>query len=67
MCHLNALNMTLLDSCFEAMPMRMNRKGERGSPCLIPLEGENVPVGDPLRRIEKKVEETKDKIHLIQA
>ena len=46
--------------------MRMKRKGERGSPCLIPLEGENVPAGDPLRRIEKKAEETNDKIHLIQ-
>jgi hypothetical protein len=33
------------------------RKGERGSPCLIPLEGEKGCEGVSLTRIEKKVEE----------
>jgi hypothetical protein len=34
-----------------------NRKGERGLPCLIPLEGERVWEGTPLTRIEKNVED----------
>jgi len=32
------------------------RKGERGSPCLMPHEGEKGWEGDPLTRMEKKVE-----------
>jgi hypothetical protein len=35
----------------------MKRKGERGSPCQIPREGEKVGEGDPLTRMEKKTEE----------
>jgi len=37
----------------------MKRKGERGSPCLIPLEGEKGFKGTPLTRIEKKVMEVR--------
>ena len=44
----------------------INKKGERGSPCLIPLEGRNVGEVDPLIRIEKKEEEMSDMIHWVQ-
>jgi len=37
----------------------MNRKGDRGSPCLIPLEGEKGFEGTPLMRREKKTEEVR--------
>ena len=37
--------------------IRMKRKGESGSPCLMPLEGLNVEVGMPLSKMEKKEEE----------
>lgn len=37
----------------------IRRKGERGSPCLMPLEGLMIKVGDPLSRIEKKAPETR--------
>jgi hypothetical protein len=33
---------------------RIKRKGERGSPCLIPREGKNLPKGTPSRRMEKE-------------
>ena len=45
--------------------IRTKRKGERGSPCLIPLVGEKGGEGIPLTRIEKKVEEMRFIIHLI--
>jgi hypothetical protein len=41
----------------------MNKNGERGSPCLIPLEGEKGCDGMPLMRREKKVEEVRFTIH----
>jgi len=41
----------------------MNRKGEIGSPCRIPLEGIKVVEGVP--RIEKKAEEVRDIIHRV--
>jgi hypothetical protein len=44
----------------------MKRKGERGSPCLIPLEGEKFFEGTPLIRREKKTEEVKFKIQETQ-
>jgi hypothetical protein len=34
-----------------------NKKGERGSPCLMPPEGEKGLDGIPFTRMEKKVEE----------
>ena len=43
----------------------MKRKGETGSPCLIPLEREKVAVGEEFNRIEKKAEEVKLIIHFI--
>jgi hypothetical protein len=46
--------------------MRMKRKGERGSPCLRPLEGRKVSEGEPLNRIEKLEEVTRAKTHLTQ-
>ena len=46
--------------------MMMKRKGERGSPCLIPLEGEKVLEGIPLTKMEKKAEEVKFMIHVTQ-
>jgi hypothetical protein len=33
----------------------MKRKGERGSPCLIPLEGAKVLEGTPLTRMERRL------------
>jgi hypothetical protein len=42
------------------------RKGERGSPCLIPREGEKGWEGVSLTRINKKVEEMRFKIQSIQ-
>jgi hypothetical protein len=46
--------------------MIIKRKGERGSPCLIPLEGEKGLEGTPLTRREKKAEEVKFKIQSTQ-
>jgi hypothetical protein len=34
-----------------------NRKGERGSPCLTPLELLKKPDGEPLIKTEKEAEE----------
>lgn len=45
--------------------IRMNTKGERGSHCLMPMEGLKVGVGDPFSRIEKKEEEMRDDIQWI--
>jgi hypothetical protein len=44
----------------------MKRKGERGSPCRIPLEGEKVEYGEPFMRMEKKAEEVRDMIQPTQ-
>jgi hypothetical protein len=44
----------------------MNKNGERGSPCLIPLEGEKGFDGTPLIRIEKNTEEVRFTIHVTQ-
>jgi hypothetical protein len=44
----------------------MNRNRERGSPCLIPLEGEKGFDGTPLMRREKKAEEVRFTIHVTQ-
>jgi hypothetical protein len=46
--------------------MMMKRKGERGSPCLIPLEGEKGFEGTPLISREKKAEEVRFKIQVTQ-
>lgn len=43
----------------------IKRKGERVSPCLMPLEGLMIEVGDPLSRIEKKAPETRAMIQLM--
>jgi hypothetical protein len=45
---------------------KMNKKGERGSPCLRPLVGEKSPKGLPLMRMEKVEEEIQTLIQLIQ-
>lgn len=37
-------------------------EGQSGSPCLRPLEAGKKPLGDPLRIIEKWVEERQPKI-----
>lgn len=44
---------------------RMKRKGERGSPCLMPWEGLKGVVGDPFTRIEEKEDEIRFIIKLI--
>jgi hypothetical protein len=44
----------------------INRNGERGSPCLIPLEGEKGFDRTPLIRIEKKAEEVRFTIQVTQ-
>jgi hypothetical protein len=36
---------------------KMNKKGERGSPCLRPLLGGKCPKGLPFIRMEKEEEE----------
>jgi len=46
--------------------MRTNRKGERGSPYLMPLEGEKCLDGTPFTRMEKNVEEIRLRIQLTQ-
>ena len=45
---------------------RINRKGDRGSPCLRPLLEENKPKGLPLIRMEKEEEEMHNLIQVIQ-
>ena len=45
--------------------IRINKKGERGSPYLIPLEGLKVGDRDPFIRIDKKEEEMSDDIQWI--
>jgi len=42
----------------------MKRKGERGSPCLIPLEGEKGLEGTPLISKEKKAKEVRFRIQV---
>ena len=44
----------------------IKRKGERGSPYQIPLEGDKGREGTPLTRREKKTEEVKFKIQSTQ-
>ena len=46
--------------------MKIKGKGERGSPCLIPLEGVKVDEGEPLTRTEKKGVEIRERIQLVQ-
>ena len=46
--------------------IRMKRNGESESPYQMPLEGLNVEVGVPLRRMEKNEEEMGEYIHWIQ-
>ena len=46
--------------------IRINKKGDNESPCLISLKGLKVGEGDPLTRIEKKDEETSERIHWVQ-
>ena len=45
----------------------MKRKGERGSPCLIPLEALKGVEGEPLTKIKKKVDETIFMTQLVQS
>jgi len=46
--------------------MSTKRKGERGSPCRMPLEGWKGREGMPFTKMEKKVEETRFMTHLTQ-
>lgn len=46
--------------------IRINKKGDNGSHFLIALEGLKVGEGDPLTRIERKDEETSERIHWVQ-
>jgi hypothetical protein len=43
------------------------RKGERGSPCLMPLIGEKVLEGTPFTNMETKDEELRLRTHLIHS
>lgn len=43
----------------------IKRKGERGSACLMPLEGLMIKVGDPLSQIEKKALKTRAMIQVM--
>ena len=45
--------------------IKMNRNGESGCPCLMPLDGLKVEVGVPLSRMEKKEEDISDVIQWI--
>jgi len=44
----------------------MKRKGESGSPCLMPLEGVKGLEGTPLIRVENSYEEVRLTIHETQ-
>ena len=56
-----ALRMSLLKPSIRIT----KRKGDNGSPCLIPREGENWLAGETLNRIENLVYLINTKIHLI--
>ena len=45
---------------------RINKKGDRGSPCLRPFLGDNKPKGLPLIRMEKEEEDMHNLIQVIQ-
>jgi hypothetical protein len=46
--------------------IRIKNKWESGSPFRMPLDLVKVGEGDPLIKMEKKADEVKDIIHLIQ-
>ncbi|KAM7468195.1 hypothetical protein LguiB_015757 [Lonicera macranthoides] len=43
----------------------MNKNGERGSPCLNPLEAPNFPLGLPLTKTEKLTDVKQPLIHFL--
>jgi hypothetical protein len=43
---------------------KINKYGDKGSPCLIPLDGLNSSIRPPLKRIEIVEEETQSMINL---
>ena len=49
--------------CPRLLAIRIKRKGDSRSPCLIPFDGENVEDNVSLIKIEKKVEEVREMIH----
>jgi hypothetical protein len=55
-----------MDGATESFGQDNEEEGERGSPYLILLEGENGLEGTPLMSREKKSEEVKFKIQVIQ-
>jgi hypothetical protein len=48
---------SLNNSLDRTSALKINKKGERGSPCLRPLLGEKNPKKLPLIRMEKEEEE----------
>jgi hypothetical protein len=56
---------SLYSSRERASEPRINKKRERGSPCLKPLPGENMPKELPLIRMEKEIEDMQVSIHLV--
>ena len=60
------LKLGLRDHVTYPFHMRIKRKGERGSPCLMPQVGLKGGERAPLRRMEKKVIEIKFDTHWIQ-
>ena len=55
----------VLDNPTQSLRRENNIYRDRGSPCLIPLEGLKFLVGAPFMRIEKKIVEVIFIIHLI--
>ena len=60
-------NLLLLSSILSPSATMMKRKGERGSPCLIPLEALKGVEADPLTKIEKNTDETMFMTQLVQS
>ena len=58
-----ALKLGLRDHVTYHFHMRIKRKGERGSPCIMPQVGLKGGERAPLRRMEKKAIEIKFDTH----
>ena len=60
-------NLILLSNLPSPLVAMMKRKGERGSPYLIPLEEFKGVEWEPLKKIEKKADETMFMTQLVQS